>query len=172
MGNNDDDDGQDPPFAQSPTQDHQTGHHRHHHQQQEQQQHQQTPTSAELPALHSPLHAVPSTSTLPTAAATARPTRPHGGSGSGGGGFAGGPRNIVHLINLRKEGRIPASKGGPVSGGSANSRRESAEARSSGGGGGGNYGFRRSVGGHPSLVGKLRHTSTLRGHGRELVGTG
>lgn len=78
--------------------------------------------------------------------------------------FAAGPRNVAHLLELRRGGRVPASAGGRVSGGLAYSRLASAEARA----GGGSFGFRRNVGGHPSLIGRLRHTATLRGHTREF----
>lgn len=84
---------------------------------------------------------------------------------------AGGAQNMAHLLRLRQEGKIPASAGGGVLGGQTSSRAASAGLRSGDGGGrrGGapGFGFRRNMGQHPSLVERLRHTATLRGHSGE-----
>lgn len=94
-----------------------------------------------------------------------------GRPGAEGGG--GASPNIATLLRRRREGRIPASIGGGVSGGHASARSVSAAMRGRAayaGGGGGKpspFGFRTSVGEHPSMIHRLRHSATLRGHTRK-----
>lgn len=84
----------------------------------------------------------------------------------------GGPLNMAQLLRRRREGKIPASPGGGVLGGSTSARTTSAGLRGEGSGGGGEasgFGFRRNVGQHPSVIARLRHTATLRGHSGEGI---
>ncbi|CBJ48541.1 conserved unknown protein [Ectocarpus siliculosus] len=86
----------------------------------------------------------------------------------------GDAQNVAQLLRRRREGKIPASTGGGVLGGSTSARATSAALRGIRGvggrvGAGGvsmprAFGFRRNLGQHPSMIQRLRHTATLRGH--------
>ncbi|CAM9405063.1 unnamed protein product [Ectocarpus sp. 4 AP-2014] len=86
----------------------------------------------------------------------------------------GDAQNVAQLLRRRREGKIPASTGGGVLGGSTSARATSAALRGIRGvggrvGAGGvsmprDFGFRRNLGQHPSMIQRLRHTATLRGH--------
>lgn len=94
---------------------------------------------------------------------------PRAGGGNPEKPATGGAQNMAHLLRRRQEGKIPASAGGFVLGGHTSSRAASADLRSSRRGGGApGFGFRRNVGQHPSLIERLRHTATLRGHSGEF----
>ena len=94
---------------------------------------------------------------------------PRAGGGNPEKPATGGAQNMAHLLRRRQEGKIPASAGGFVLGGHTGSRAASADLRSSRRGGGApGFGFRRNVGQHPSLIERLRHTATLRGHSGEF----
>ena len=99
-----------------------------------------------------------------------------------------GSQNIAQLLRCRREGRIPSSAGAGVLGGQTSARSASAKMRGNGmsnasfdmgnssssggsavhsGVGRSPFGFRRSMMEHPSMVSRLGHAATLRGHTRE-----
>ncbi|CAN0094470.1 unnamed protein product [Discosporangium mesarthrocarpum] len=67
--------------------------------------------------------------------------------------YPDGPPNIARLLDERREGRMTSESGGVRGGG-----RGWVRDRLMGGS------FARDVNAHPSLVGKLKNTKTLRGH--------
>lgn len=95
-----------------------------------------------------------------------------------------GSQNIAQLLRCRREGRVPSSAGAGVLGGQTSARSSSAEMRGSGmsntkvamrrcgtvnaGVGRSPFGFRRSMMDHPSMINRLGHAATMRGHTREL----